>query len=134
MKPSLACLTLLLTLAALSARAATLPESAKIDEIIAKEWQKNNLTPNAAATDDVFLRRIYVDVAGRIPTADEARVFIASQDKDKRARLIDQLLAQDTTRGLIVEGKKTDAVIETVKFQRNLTPVMATSIRYYKAR
>ena len=78
-----------------SAFASSLPESAKIDAILAKEWQKNNLQPNAPATDEVFLRRIYVDVAGRIPTADEARNFLASTDKDKRSKLIDSLLASD---------------------------------------
>ncbi|MDB6139049.1 MAG: hypothetical protein JWO94_2121 [Verrucomicrobiaceae bacterium] len=71
------------------------PESAKIDAILAKEWQKNNLKPNAPATDEVFVRRIYVDIAGRIPTSDEARDFLASTDKDKRAKLIDTLLASD---------------------------------------
>ena len=77
------------------APAAALPESARIDAILAKEWQKNKLQPNAPATDDVFLRRIYVDIAGRIPTSDEAREFLASTDKDKRAKLIDKLLASD---------------------------------------
>jgi len=75
--------------------AAALPESAKIDEILAKDWQKRGLQPQAPAPDEVFLRRIYVDIAGRIPTSDEARAFLASTDKDKRAKLIDTLLASD---------------------------------------
>ncbi len=89
--------TLLAALLGLSASAfaSPLPEAAKIDAILAKEWQKNSLKPNAPATDEVFLRRIYVDVAGRIPTADEAKAFLSSTDKDKRAKLIDTLLASD---------------------------------------
>ena len=80
-----------------------MPESAKIDTILAKEWQKNKLQPNAPASDEVFLRRIYVDIAGRIPTSDEARAFLADQGKDKRAKLIDTLLASDTALGGLVE-------------------------------
>lgn len=89
------CTLLALVSATSFLQSATLPESARIDAILAKEWQKNKLQPNAPATDDVFLRRIYVDIAGRIPTSDEAREFIASTDKDKRAQLIDKLLSSD---------------------------------------
>lgn len=95
MKHTLSCLTLALGLAATGARAAALPESAKIDEILAKEWEKHDLKPNEKASDEVFLRRIYVDVAGRIPTIEEAKAFLSSTDKDKRTKLIDQLLASD---------------------------------------
>jgi hypothetical protein len=50
--------------------------------------------PLAARSGDAeFLRRVYLDLAGRIPTAAEAREFLAAQAVDKRARLIDRLLA-----------------------------------------
>ncbi len=97
MKTSLL-LTPLLALAlgfSVSASAASMPESAKIDAILAKEWQKNNLKPNEPATDEVFLRRIYVDIAGRIPTRDEAEAFLNDKATDKRAKLIDTLLTSD---------------------------------------
>jgi hypothetical protein len=45
--------------------------------------------------------------------------------------LTDQLLAQDATRGLIVEGEKTQANIRIVTFQRDPLPAMSTSIRYF---
>lgn len=89
------CTLLAIASASTFLQAAALPESARIDDILAKEWKKNNLQPNGAAPDEVFLRRIYVDIAGRIPTSDEAREFLASKDKDKRAKLIDKLLASD---------------------------------------
>ena len=95
MKQLLICLSLALAFSAGHVSSAALPESAKIDEILAKDWQKNNLKPNPPATDDVFLRRIYIDIAGRIPTSDEARAFLTSTDKDKRTKLIDTLLASD---------------------------------------
>ncbi|MCB1230713.1 MAG: DUF1549 domain-containing protein [Verrucomicrobiae bacterium] len=48
--------------------------------------------PNDPTSDEQFLRRIYLDVAGRIPTFDEATEFLSSSDRDKRAKLIDKLL------------------------------------------
>jgi len=50
--------------------------------------------PLAGMADDAeFLRRVYLDLAGRIPTAAEAEKFLNDPSKDKRAKLIDQLLA-----------------------------------------
>ncbi len=45
--------------------------------------------------------------------------------------LFDQMVAQTSTRGLIVEGEKEASTIKTTKFKRDSIPVMATSIRYY---
>ena len=95
MKTSYLLTPLLALCLVVSATATPLPESAKIDTLLAKGWQKNHLKPNPPATDEVFLRRIYVDIAGRIPTRDEARAFLESTDKDKRTKLIDTLLASD---------------------------------------
>lgn len=52
-------------------------------------------TPEGLATDSVWCRRAYLDLAGRIPTADEARAFVANQAADKRERLVDGLLASE---------------------------------------
>jgi hypothetical protein len=82
-----------LLLIAGAAHSAGIPEAAKIDEILARHWQKQGVTSNAAAPDEVFLRRIYVDVVGRIPTVEEANAFLTSQDPAKRQKLIDALLA-----------------------------------------
>ncbi len=43
-------------------------------------------------TDEEFVRRVYLDVAGRLPTIGEMRAFVGSRDKQKRAKLIDILL------------------------------------------
>ena len=49
---------------------------------------------SAEQSDDVeFMRRLYLDLNGRVPTAAEAAEFLDSSDADKRAQLIDQLLA-----------------------------------------
>ncbi len=89
-------LVLALTLGTLfHAFAATTPESAKIDTILAKDYAKLKLQPNPASSDEAFVRRIYLDVVGRIPSIPEAQAFLASTDANKRAALIDQLLASD---------------------------------------
>ncbi|MFZ4766821.1 MAG: DUF1549 domain-containing protein, partial [Roseimicrobium sp.] len=66
--------------------------SQKIDAILAKEWKAAKVSPNKPASDEVFLRRVYLDVTGRIPTYQEALAFLNSKDASKRAKLIDQLL------------------------------------------
>ena len=64
----------------------------EIDALLAKDWAANKLTPNAPADDSVFVRRIYLDVVGRIPTTREAEEFLASHDDGRRAALIDKLI------------------------------------------
>lgn len=47
---------------------------------------------NPLSTDEHFIRRVYLDIAGRIPNHDEAAAFFKSADRSKRAKLIDMLL------------------------------------------
>ena len=44
-----------------------------------------------SATDEEFLRRVYLDITGTIPTADKARAFLDDKSPDKRAKLIDEM-------------------------------------------
>lgn len=67
----------------------------RIDELLARGWQKHQLEPHAPVGDEVFLRRAYLTVVGRIPTLDEARSFLAWQEPNKREKLIDSLLASE---------------------------------------
>ena len=48
--------------------------------------------PNAAASDETFLRRVYLDVVGRIPSLEESTRFLDSKDADKRGKLISELI------------------------------------------
>ena len=67
----------------------------QIDSLLAKDWKANSLKANPAAPDDIFVRRVYLDVVGRIPTFREAEEFTSSKEKNKRAKLIDKLLASE---------------------------------------
>ena len=64
----------------------------QIDYLIGSTLVGKGQKFNAPATDEQFLRRIYVDAVGRIPTAEEARTFLTSTAPDRRAKLIDKLL------------------------------------------
>ncbi len=67
----------------------------QIDALIAAKLAAEKVTPSGQATDAEFLRRVWLDLAGVIPTADAARAFLDDADPAKRAKLVDQLLAAD---------------------------------------
>ena len=63
-----------------------------IDRLINAQLEKNGLSPNGDASDAQFLRRVFLDIAGTIPTAKETRLFLNSNSPSKRERVIDRLL------------------------------------------
>jgi hypothetical protein len=65
----------------------------EIDALVLTKLEQQKLQPNARATDEVFLRRVYLDTVGRIPSLKETQAFLADTAADKRVKLIDQLLA-----------------------------------------
>ncbi|MEM1297591.1 MAG: DUF1549 domain-containing protein, partial [Verrucomicrobiota bacterium] len=67
-------------------------EAKYIDQLIAAKLKETGQAPLPPANDEVFLRRIYLDLAGRIPSYEEAEAFLSDSDPDKRANLIDTLL------------------------------------------
>ncbi|MFM7039724.1 MAG: DUF1549 domain-containing protein [Planctomycetaceae bacterium] len=66
---------------------------ARIDSLLRQAWQDNTVTPSVAADDYEWVRRVYVTMTGRIPTRQEVGSFVASSAADKRAQLVDSLLA-----------------------------------------
>src|SRR5579872_713013 len=66
-----------------------------IDELVFARQRELQLLPAPVASDEVFLRRVYLDVIGALPTPDEAKAFLDSKEADKRAKLIDKLLERD---------------------------------------
>lgn len=65
----------------------------EIDAIILSRLAAEKITPATPASDSEFLRRVYLDITGKIPTAEQAAAFLDSTAPDKRAKLIEQLLA-----------------------------------------
>ena len=66
--------------------------SSRIDAIIQLDLKKHEIRPNPPASDFQFVRRVYLDAIGRIPTDQELASFYDDKRKDRRARLIDELL------------------------------------------
>src|SRR5947209_5520752 len=66
--------------------------AAKIDQFVAARWAADKVRPAVPADDAQFLRRVYLDVAGRIPSVAEARAFLTDKRPDRRERLVDRLL------------------------------------------
>ncbi len=64
-----------------------------IDQLAADKWKKLGLKPSTGCDDPTFLRRVTLDLCGRLPTVDETRAFLADMGSDKRDRAIEQLLA-----------------------------------------
>ena len=70
-------------------------ESNAVDRQVFAKQRDLQLLPAEVTRDETFLRRVYLDVIGCLPTPDEARRFLDSKDANKRATLIDELLARD---------------------------------------
>lgn len=66
-----------------------------IDELALGKWKSLKIAPSKAASDESFLRRAYLDAAGILPTPEEVETFLADTAPDKRAKLIDSLLARE---------------------------------------
>jgi hypothetical protein len=68
------------------------PERTFVDKPVFAKLKKLGIPPSGLCDDATFIRRVTSDIAGRLPTADDARVFIESKDPNKRDKLIDDLL------------------------------------------
>jgi hypothetical protein len=67
--------------------------AARIDARLAEAFRAGGLTPAPEAPDAEFLRRVYLDMVGRIPSVAEARAFLDDPAVDRRDRLVERLLA-----------------------------------------
>ena len=93
------CLLLLLPALLPAAGAKPLPETtvaqaaARIDRLLEDDLQRAKPAPTVLIDDATFLRRSYLGIVGRIPSAEEARAFLDDKSPAKRATLVDQLVA-----------------------------------------
>jgi hypothetical protein len=69
-----------------------LSESNYIDKLVHEKLNKLRIIPADLASDEVFLRRVFLDIVGLPPTIDERNKFLTDTRPDKRAALIDELL------------------------------------------
>src|SRR5437867_3210255 len=95
-RPSGPCLLLLAlagtTIAAPALRAQEKPLRQAIDAEVRATWQREKITPARRAGDAAFLRRVFLDLVGTIPTFDETQQFLRDSEPNKREKLIDKLL------------------------------------------
>ena len=66
--------------------------SAELDMLVDRFLGSTQAPPAAPTSDVEFVRRIYLDLAGKLPTPEQTRAFVSTREKDKRAKLIDYLL------------------------------------------
>ena len=81
--------------ATVAAAGAEVPLGEFIDQQIRQGWQDNEIEASAAASDEEWVRRIYLGLLGRIPTMEEARKFLADESPRKRSVLTEELLEHE---------------------------------------
>lgn len=68
------------------------PENNAVDKHVFAKLKMLNILPSDVCTDQEFIRRASLDLIGVLPKPEDVKAFLASTDKDKRAKLIDALL------------------------------------------
>jgi hypothetical protein len=68
------------------------PETNFVDRLVWDKLERLGINPSPPADDAAFLRRVFLDTIGTLPTPGEAREFLSDLDANRRARLIDRLL------------------------------------------
>jgi len=72
------------------------PEPAgRLDELVFARLKARGIRPSRLCSDAVFVRRVHLDLTGTLPTAAEARAFLADTRPDRRRKLIDELMARE---------------------------------------
>ena len=63
-----------------------------VDRFTQKKWQELGIVPSELCNDETFIRRVYHDIAGTLPTPAQVKEFVADKSADKRDKLVDRLL------------------------------------------
>jgi len=117
-------------LTATLAGAAVPPASAKIDRAVLAGLGKLKIPTSKVCTDAVFLRRVYLDMIGTIPTAAEARAFLADKSPLKRSELIEQLFKREEFADYWA-NKWSDLLRVKAEFPINLWPNAAQAYHHW---
>jgi hypothetical protein len=115
--------------------------SRRVDDELAALWVANGIRPVGPATDEVYMRRVYLDLTGRIPTVSEAQAFLGDASPDRREALVDRLLAHRdhathlaaVWRGVLLPNDvDLSRLGGTAKFDEWLAERFADNVRYDK--
>jgi len=72
-----------------------LPATNYIDTLVYDKLHKLRILPSDLCSDDIFLRRVYLDIIGKLPTPKERATFIKNKAENKRTTLIDELIQRE---------------------------------------
>lgn len=64
----------------------------QVDDLLLKQWKRMNLAPSPRATDEEWVRRVYLDLTGSLPTTKEIESFKSSKSASRELELVDRLL------------------------------------------
>lgn len=67
----------------------------ELDKLVADEQKKADVKPAPKTSDEQFIRRVYLDITGKLPAPADVKDFLDDKAPDKRAKLIDKLLESD---------------------------------------
>ncbi len=73
---------------------AEVPQDSLVDKAVFAKLNLMRIAPSEVCNDDEFVRRVYLDTLGLLPTPEETKAFLDDQDPDKRTKLVDALLAR----------------------------------------
>jgi hypothetical protein len=113
--------------------------SERVDNELAALWQANGIRPVGPAADAEFMRRVYLDLTGRIPSVSEVQEFLEDSSPDRREKLVDRLLAHHDHathlaaiwRGILLpDGVDLSRLGGAVKFDEWLAERFAASTPY----
>lgn len=105
------------------------PET-KIDGLVLAQLKRQGITPAYVCSDGVFVRRLYLDVLGTLPTAAEARQFLQDRSPEKRRILINRLLDREE-RADYLAMKWSDLLRIKAEFPINLWPHAAQAYHHW---
>jgi hypothetical protein len=71
-----------------------LPENNYIDTLVNAKLKKLRITPSELCSDEAFLRRVFVDITGLLPTQEDYDRFLNDKTPNKREKLVDELLGR----------------------------------------
>jgi hypothetical protein len=68
------------------------PEQTVVDKHTANKWKELGIAPSELCTDEQFIRRVFLDITGSLPSPAEIKAFVADKDAAKRDKLVDKLV------------------------------------------